>query len=194
MTKYGATRTLNTLREELKKQEANSYSIKLTLTEPDNAGAQPYELVQMLYEKFGLNTLDLASKEESASLMADAIVQGGTLMTGIPAFGLIVDTLGDTESTENHQRSRIIEDGAKWLLKAFEEHSNTDSSTFLSTIIIENLHWADTSSIEVLQRYFELCHEQADRFTNQPSFIFNTTRHDEPWLRPCLICLNSRSE
>ena len=192
MTKYGATRTLDVLRERLKAETPNSYSIKVVLTQPDSAGAQPYELIQLLYEKFGLNNINLASKEEQASVTAEALIQAGGLMAGISPIGMVFDMFGDTESTGNHQRSRIIEDATKWLIDALEQHSKNKQGHYLQSVFIENIHWADPSSLEVLQRYFELCSEQSETYTHQPSFIFNSTSQDEQWLRPIFDTLEEQ--
>ncbi|MEC7986627.1 MAG: hypothetical protein VX278_15780 [Myxococcota bacterium] len=166
ISKYGATRTLREIEKQL--QQRGSKTIMITLNEPSELVDNPYGLISDIYAQIGIRNLNLASQEEFNRTFQEGILQTESLVAMFPGFGPIVDVLSESEGGGDFLRSRVIEDGAKVLIEAFDEHG-------IQVVFLENLHWADPSSLEVLERFFEMCPQP-------PSFIWNTTFQEEPHL------------
>ncbi|MEC7983703.1 MAG: hypothetical protein VX278_00985 [Myxococcota bacterium] len=159
ISKYGATRTLNEIDAQL--QKANKRPIRIVLSAPSETGAAPYTLINELYEQLGIGNLDLSKQEQLSQSLKENIMRTEEVLSMFPGFGLIVSSLSESGEDASVLRSRIIEDGAKVLKDALEK-TNTQ------VVLVENFHWIDTSSLDVLKRYFEMCE-------SPPSFIWNTT-------------------
>jgi|GEM_PF-4555593 len=160
ISKYGATRTIEEIQYRL--QSNNMRFIHISLTEPSNVVQEPYETIKQICQKIGLDHLDLAKNEHINQTMQEGILQAESLVSMFPGFGLIVDTLSETGGDVHLSRSRIIEDGAQSIIQTLKKNP-------IEAIFIENLHWIDPSSLEVLSRYMELAE-------NMPSLIWNTTQ------------------
>ena len=167
-SKHGASRTL----QEISHQIVHKKTIYVSAEESVSI-IEPYTLIKKICAKLNIE-LDLVQQENLGSAMQQGLSQASAVASLFPAFGFVVDTLSDREEEVTFTRARVIEDGARYLEKAL-------SLQQVHCVIIENLHWADSASLEVLSRLMEISSES--NIPNFPSFIWNSTILEEENLK-----------
>ena len=166
----GASRFIQELAKQITASSQKVVHVKTP--EPTEEGVLPYALIKQMLEQLQVK-FDLVEQEKRAQNIQRTMAGLEGFVGGLPGLGAITGLMGSgDEDGSTMLRSRVISDGAKALQIGLKKKK-------ISVLLVEDLHYIDPSSLEILEYLFQMDETECTPIWNsRPSF---EEEHQDYW-------------